>query len=110
MKDKERQKRIAEYLAKETSEPALWWHLSFADDTGFLGVTIIQARGMITAVQLSHALGVNPGGEVQANTVDLCVPPPDAIHGKLVTDKKLIDKLCEQWVATHDAVVAKARN
>ncbi len=108
MTDEERQKRIAEFLAKEASEPELWWYISFADETGFLGVTIIRARGMATAVRLSHALGANPGGQTLSHALDFCVPPPDAIHGKLVKDKKMIDRLCKEWVRAHDA--AKASN
>jgi hypothetical protein len=47
----------------------LWW-LSFCDPDApegsqFLGVVITQAADFIAAVSRSHALGVNPGGEVQ---------------------------------------------
>jgi len=45
-----------------------WW-LSFADPelpkgTQFLGVAIVEAESFHQALQLSHAIGVNPGGEV----------------------------------------------
>lgn len=44
--------------------------LSFADPgrpkgTQFLGVAIVVADDFLTAVRKAHALGINPGGEVQ---------------------------------------------
>lgn len=55
----------------------IWW-LSFADGTRpkgtqFLGVCIVdtgmegapETMDMLAAVQMTHALGINPGGEVQ---------------------------------------------
>lgn len=55
----------------------LWW-LSFVDPAraaprgeqvpggpGFLGVCIIRASDMVSAVRTAHQLGCNPGGEVQ---------------------------------------------
>ncbi len=47
------------------------WHwLSFADSalpkgTQFLGAVLVKAPDFITAVMQTHALGLNPGGEVQ---------------------------------------------
>ena len=46
------------------------WGLSFADGqrprgSQFLGVVIVRANSFIEAVQLTHRLGINPGGEVQ---------------------------------------------
>lgn len=56
----------------------MWW-LSFADGTKpkgfqFLGVVIVEAYGFTDAIQKSHDLGINPGGEVQGSRVD---PMPD---------------------------------
>lgn len=58
-------------LAHERLENAerLWW-LSFADADGFRGVVIVRAHGLISAVRLTHQLGVNPGGEVAGSWVD----------------------------------------
>jgi hypothetical protein len=44
--------------------------LSFADPgrpkgTQFLGVAIVNADDFLAAVRKAHALGINPGGEVQ---------------------------------------------
>lgn len=57
---------------------SLWW-LSFVDPDraaprgqqvpggpGFLGVAIVEATDLMSAVRLSHERGCNPGGEVQA--------------------------------------------
>ncbi len=49
--------------------PSLWW-LSFANGdlpagTQFLGVAIVEATQFVEAVMRAHALGINPGGEVQ---------------------------------------------
>lgn len=46
-----------------------WW-LSFADGdrpvgTQFLGACIVDASDFLIAVAKTHALGINPGGEVQ---------------------------------------------
>lgn len=56
-------KRRNELLAKESHEPVGWWWLSFADDDGFRGACIVKAHGFLTAVMLTHALNINPGGE-----------------------------------------------
>lgn len=40
-----------------------WWYLSFADEV-FRGACVVQADDLIPAVQLSHRLGCNPGGQV----------------------------------------------
>lgn len=41
----------------------IWW-LSFADESGCLGVCIVEAPGFIDAVVKAHHLKINPGGEV----------------------------------------------
>ncbi len=44
-----------------------WW-LSFADETGNLGITIVQAEEFVDAVGVAHVLGINPGGEVRGHS------------------------------------------
>lgn len=40
-----------------------WW-LSFADEAGFKGAVIVpDVEEFLAAVLLTHALGLNPGGE-----------------------------------------------
>lgn len=53
----------------EEHDDIWWWWLSFADDTGFLGVAIVQASLMELAVSQAHSLGINPGGEVFGHPV-----------------------------------------
>lgn len=76
-------------LADEASQPEQWWYLSFATkEKGWLGAVIVKARGMTTAIQLSHRMGINPGGEVGAQ---LCpVDPPAAAQYRLL-DKADLD-------------------
>jgi hypothetical protein len=66
MKAKERDKRLAAALESEEAAGQMgWWWLSFSgDDSGFLGVCIVEAFGMASAVRKAHQLGINPGGEV----------------------------------------------
>lgn len=51
----------------------LWW-LSFADaelpkGSQFLGACIVPAGSIIEAVQIAHAMGVNPGGDVVGHPI-----------------------------------------
>jgi hypothetical protein len=49
--------------------PMVDWWLSFADETGFLGVCIVSAASLPQAAQVAHRLGCNPGGQIQGHTV-----------------------------------------
>lgn len=77
----------------------LYW-LSFADParpTGqqFLGVAIVRARLPLEAVKVSHALGINPGGEVQMMPVVYepgILPIPDEYLERLL-DRATIEEL-----------------
>lgn len=73
--DEERDAWFAQALALEAHHPEHWLWLSFADPEKprgqqFLGVVITQAKGLGHAIQKTHALGINPGGEIQAYQVD----------------------------------------
>lgn len=57
-------------LAEEAQQPESWWWLSFAGEEGFRGAILTRARGMISAIQKTHEIGINPGGEVK------CFPIP----------------------------------
>lgn len=51
-----------------------WW-LSFADPTRptgeqLLGICIVRAVDMASAIKIAHALKINPGGEVQGIAID----------------------------------------
>jgi hypothetical protein len=58
-------------MAPLTETQSGWWWFSFADPTRpdgtqFLGVCIVYGPDFETALARSHALRVNPGGEVRA--------------------------------------------
>jgi hypothetical protein len=53
-------------LQEVTTEPLGWWWLSFATSERFLGVCIVEAHGIITAVLEASRKEINPGGAVQA--------------------------------------------
>jgi hypothetical protein len=60
-------------------ETPLWW-LSFCDPdkpegSTFLGVCIVPAHDMITAVAKARRLGCNPGGEVLGHPLEDEVDP-----------------------------------
>jgi hypothetical protein len=40
------------------------WYLSFGGENGWLGGVFLEADHAIAAVERSHAIGVNPGGQV----------------------------------------------
>ncbi len=69
MKRAEWERRVAEVLADERTQPVSRWYLSFADERGFLGAAIVQAQGITTATMRAHRLGINPGGQVAAYEV-----------------------------------------
>src|ERR1017187_10336159 len=55
-------------IAEERRHSPRWFYLSFATDYEFLGAAIARANGLLTAVQRTTDLGINPGGEV------MCIP------------------------------------
>lgn len=96
MDDQERQRRIAAALKEEWNrgELGLWW-LSFADGAKpkgftFLGVVIVEAFGFVDAIQKSHDLGINPGGEIQGFLVP-ADSHPVALHNRLLQRDELED-------------------
>lgn len=91
-----------------------WWWLSFADGDRhagqqFLGIAVVRAAGFGLAVMQTHALGINPGGEVQGKEIRANCPPPDELLNRLVTDKARIAELEEQWCAASWAVSGRPR-
>jgi hypothetical protein len=76
MSDAKFRERVRQLKEQSANEALVWWCLSFADDVEWLGACIVQARGFIGAVSLSHERGCNPGGEVQATVLE-SEPPKD---------------------------------
>ncbi len=75
----------------------MFWWLSFASDSGFLGATIVKGAYFTEAVQEAQRLGVNPGGEVQGmplakakTEADLLPFVPNKLYSKAEIDA--IDK------------------
>ncbi len=69
MSPEERRRRFDEALEKEADQEPLYFWLSFVDPDKpkgqqFIGVIITRAKGMAHAIQKTHDLGINPGGEV----------------------------------------------
>lgn len=78
---------------RQPSRPAetlMMWHwLSFADPNRpegqqLLGVAIVQAENVVHAALVARALGINPGGEVQAVTLG-DYEPADGYTNRLFT-------------------------
>ncbi|WP_280413149.1 hypothetical protein [Nocardia asiatica] len=93
-------RRIAEQVQNLPDLPR-WW-LSFVDTTksappdeqvpgggGFLGVSIVRAFDFMTAVNVAHALGCNPGGEVRGYPMRPDDPTPPEYEGRLLTREEI---------------------
>jgi len=63
MNQEQFKQRRAELLTQEYAEPERWMYLSFADET-FHGAVVIKAHGLTDAITRTHALNINPGGQV----------------------------------------------
>jgi hypothetical protein len=61
-----REEGAKEVLLQDLSKEPAWLWLSFVDDSGFLGVSIVQAGGIVEATTIARIHGCNPGGEVLA--------------------------------------------
>lgn len=90
MNDNERRARIAQVRQAELErgELGLWW-LSFSGVFGFLGVVIVEAYGFGDAINISHAKGINPGGEVRGLQVDPA-DIPESLRNRLLKKPELV--------------------
>lgn len=74
---------------------SIYW-LSFANGSlpkgsQFIGACMLEADSLMAAVLASHALGINPGGEIQA----LELPPGADVHPSwlgVLMDRATIEK------------------
>lgn len=62
----------------------LWW-LSFVNDSGFAGVTIVEAHTLAGALRRAWEVGANPGGEV--GSADLGEPASVPNVDRVVLDR-----------------------
>ena len=71
-------------------------YLSFATDAGCLGVAYMDEPDFMTAVMKSHALGINPGGEVMSfpipDTEEVMADISKCGWNVLVPVQKIIDE------------------
>ena len=89
-----RRELLQEKLAEEVDNPDVCLWMSFCDPdkpkgTQFLGVIVVMAKGPAHALVKTHALGINPGGEImtyQTNPDD--IKPAD--FDRLLTKDYLI--------------------
>lgn len=88
MRERTWKARRDKLLAEEAVEPETWWWLSFADDTGFRGGVMTRARGVVSAIQKTHRLGINPGGEVASTQL-----PDEAIQDAPFNPADFADQL-----------------
>jgi hypothetical protein len=70
--------------------PMQWWWLSFADGDRpegqqFLGVALVQGRGLGLASSEAWAHGCNPGGEVMGMPFPDWAKPPEGYTNRLLT-------------------------
>ncbi len=72
---------------KSRSLPYFW--LSFVGDEGFRGVVIMRGRSDIDCIRRSHALGINPGGQVLSCEMLPEFEPPAKATNKLLTKEDL---------------------
>lgn len=73
----------------------MWW-LSFIDEDRpegerFLGAIVVRAKSMPEAVEVTHALGINPGGLVGGLTWANESEPPESYHDRLLSSADIAD-------------------
>ena len=92
------QERIEETLEEEKKawpiadgDVTAW--LSFAGEDGFLGVVVMglseDLPGPLHAILATKALGINPGGSVQATVFDSANFPDDVPRARLLSRREL---------------------
>lgn len=77
--------RVDRILAQELKTPERLFYLSFADENGWRGAIVTLAHGITDAMQKTHRLNINPGGEVA------CWPIPDGLWSRV--NPKMLDLL-----------------
>lgn len=78
---------------------AIWWWLSFATPEKFLGVAVVRAPDMVSAVRKTARQRYNPGGEVGGWPVREefgLGDPPARFVGRLL-DKDAAAELAREW-------------
>jgi hypothetical protein len=91
MRERTFKARRDKLLKEEAQEPEAWWWLSFCDPdlpegSQFLGGIFTKARGFVSAIQKTHDLGINPGGEVKG-----AGPIPDEVANASPEGRKHVE-------------------
>lgn len=91
-------RKVEALLTEEATQPMGLWYLSFAEPHKFLGSVYVEARGYTSALQRTHRLGINPGGQV----LHIPVPPeiaaiiPEERRNRLLSRAEL-EIMDKQW-------------
>jgi hypothetical protein len=82
------------------TDSGIWW-LSFANPIceccrlqgrpSFLGVAIVPGTGFKQAIEFSHTLGINPGGEVRGSMMPKEHLPPEHLRCRLLSEEELVE-------------------
>jgi hypothetical protein len=88
MNEQQIQARMKQLLAEELEQKERWYYVSFAAEEGFRGAAIVRAHGVTTAIMRTHALDINPGGQVLALPIsaEMCV---DGLTDRLLTREEI---------------------
>jgi hypothetical protein len=90
MRERTLKARMQQKLAEEMNEPEKWLYLSFADEK-FNGGVVIKAHGMMDAVTKTHALGINPGGQVISIEVPDEHLPDEKFRNRLLSKEDVLE-------------------
>jgi hypothetical protein len=93
--------RVAALVAAEATNDTEWWWLSFANDEEFLGLVLIKAGGLMSAVSATHMLGINPGGQVAGWPLPGIPDPPERYVYRLL-DRTIAEFLAEGGLTEGD--------
>lgn len=106
MTEQQRSERLAAMNLEEQSEPVRWWRVVFFVEMKgtFLGVTFVQARGVISASKRCHDLGLDVAGSAVAcqRIPEQMGAPPDEIRERLIVDEAAAERICAAYNARLD--------
>lgn len=67
--------RIKQAIEAEENNSLATWYLSFADENGWKGAIVVDAKGAASAIDLVNKAEINPGGSV----MEIQLNPENAI-------------------------------
>jgi hypothetical protein len=84
---------VSKRLEEEKKRPKAWWYLSFSKNTGdpttgkWLGANVLFDHGVVHAIQQSHRLGINPGGQFLGTKIPPDLIPPPEFRNRLLSEE-----------------------